>query len=314
MIWSPKFQHKINLTESVSEEQGDVLTPQYRPMPPTAEIKPSYALVTVKAYQLHETFAALSKIISPDTPIVLTQNGIQAPEVASNYFNHVLVSTPTFVAETINPKSVVQTLNGYIGLANYSDAFDPIIRTIVAEDLRRAGFHILIALKWEDILYPKLVLACTSAVFAVRDVSIQEALSTPSIRAEMRAVVIEGRDVVSAVLHQAGLQDQKAAHSVQRILDSLSHGKLPFSDPTRKPSRAAYTSLQQDLNRKRGATEVADLNGVMVQLGQRVQVNTPLNTSLLKVISYASKNLLATSDLGHRFRGITLDKIGDFTS
>lgn len=240
-------------------------------------------LVTVKSRDTPAAAETLARILPSPRTIVSFQNGIDnAPCLADGLrehevlagmvsFNVVWEPPATFRRGTSGPLAFApgRAMSGRLGAA-----------------LEAAGF---IVVRPDDMLgvqWGKLVLNLNNAVNALSGLPLQQQLRRGEFRRVAAAAMAEGKAVTTA----AGIR----LRGVGRMMPNVAPVALRLPDPIfsivarpmLKVDPHARSSMWEDLERRR-PTEVDELNGAVVRLGERFGVPTPVNAKLVRLVKEA---------------------------
>jgi 2-dehydropantoate 2-reductase len=227
-------------------------------------------LIAVKWPHLRSALSLIAPRLTRDNPLLLPQNGLVDIELASIAARHHVAPVVVHVAARSVRRGVivVHTRPKFLvprALAVFSSA-----------PLEREGFSFLDARNFAVAQRLKVLVACTSAPMALRGASIGEAFSDPQLRRELVAVAQEAATVLVAQAHD----DRRFKREADRLIERMVEGSLV----DRATMRCAYTSFHEDLNVRHLTTEARWLNGLIVRLGRRVGVPTPINASLVSKV------------------------------
>jgi 2-dehydropantoate 2-reductase len=252
-----------------------------------SEIRPrddDRILVTVKTQQTEAAVEQLTQVFPRNTPVISFQNAVRNEKFLSCSFDRVYGGLVDFSGNFLKPGCVEHTRNDLLALGNFPDGFDSLAENI-AGDLEQAGFRVersgdIMAIKWW-----KLILNTNNALLAILDCWLQKSVSDPEIYPLTADVLAESFNVVK----QAGIRPRppQGIPSLETAIQKMRSGKmaclydLPFDERT-------YPSTWQDLQLRRGETEAHYLNGEIEQLGRKLGVPTPLNSTLLRLVNKMS--------------------------
>jgi 2-dehydropantoate 2-reductase len=177
-----------------------------------------------------------------------------------------------------------------------SDVFAPVFRQAgVPVDLYRD----MVAIKWG-----KLLLNLVNPVNALANVSLRDTFLQRDLRCVMATLIDEGFRVLNA----AGIRPAQIAHAPPPKLFAIAL-RLPnwlFMALARKIMRmdpVARASMCDDLHQGK-PTEVDDLCGAIVRLGQHYGIATPANQAMCNLVhqfqpgqQWSGKDLLAALDI-----------------
>ena len=116
---------------------------------------------------------------------------------------------------------------------------------------------------------------------ALGGLCIGESLRSIEVRRQMAAIVREGANVLTAGV-LAPYRDQ-AVQELANLETSFEMGTF-LGKADRFMMECATTSLHQDLERRVGVTEAPWINGWVVNEGERLQIETPLNRFLTEIV------------------------------
>lgn len=228
-------------------------------------------IVAVKWPHLQTILSAIGPTLSSGNPLLLPQNGMVDVELRS--FAKTLTLVPIVVhasALTIERGTVVA--NGNAEFLVRDDA--PLPRT---PNLEKEGFRFLPEREFRIAQILKLLIACTSAKMALRQMSIGAAFRDPYFRNELAAIAREAASVLATYYEGDPCLKSEADNLVQRI----ALGMLVDVDSLER----AYTSLHYDLNVHHQETEAPWLNGFVNRLARHLRILAPLNNSILKELA-----------------------------
>jgi 2-dehydropantoate 2-reductase len=183
------------------------------------------------------------------------------------------------------PGVIAHTMSSRIGVGNYPFGCDE-LGSAVAEKLEKAGFILtthesIMAVKWS-----KLLLNLNNATLAIIDSYLQLGLITPSISNFMADVLEEGWHVLD--VSGISTEDKNNPYQVRKYISEL---RSVVEDPEKiylarqiPEDMRAYPSTWVDLKLKRGETEAGYFNGEIILLGEKHNIPTPYNSTLLKIV------------------------------
>jgi len=250
-------------------------------------------LLTVKSGNTAASVQTLREVFGEQTPIFCLQNGVRNEELAARRFLRVYGAMAGISATLLGPGVIAHTLGYNIGIGNYPLGCDELGASVIAQ-LVRAGFKAVthenvMAVKWS-----KLIVNLDNAVLAVIDSYVQLARVVPEVSRFLAEVEDEGLRALAA----AGISLKDANNPfdlsarVAEMRNLIADGEkireaegLPFHLRT-------YPSTWVDLKQKRGETEAGYFNGEIVRLGERHQVPTPYNATLLNLVEWMAAERL----------------------
>lgn len=240
-------------------------------------------LLTVKTAQTEDSVHLLRDALGEETPIVCLQNAVRNEEWAARRFKNVYGGMVGISATLLGPGVVSWTMGDTISLGNYPLGCDGFANELAAT-LTQAGFrttthdHIM-GVKWS-----KLLLNLNNATLGILDSYVQLAQVTPPLAHFMAEVVEEGLHVIAAShialdpipydVPGVAAQLRNCVEDDEKIQAARS---LPFELRT-------YPSTWVDLKQRRGTTEAGYFNGEVILLGEKYDVPTPYNATLLNIV------------------------------
>ena len=240
-------------------------------------------LLGVKAWATADAVQALRERYDESTPVVTFGAGVRNEEIAAQRFRRVYGLLAPFDAVWVAPGVVEQQAERPLWLGGYPLGLDATGERI-ASDLRATGWQVeipdsILAVKWNQ-----LVLDLNQATLALLGLSLSQALATSGVPSLMAEVLEEAGRVLAA----AGMTVDSSGHD----LPFSSCGSLlrqaddsPLQPQVRSTSPLGeYSPLCWDLELHRGQTEAGFLNGEILLLGEKHQVATPLNATLLSLV------------------------------
>lgn len=240
-------------------------------------------LLTVKTAQTEESAHLLRDALGEDTPIVCLQNAVRNEEWAARRFKNVYGAMAGISASLISPGIVSWTMGDTISLGNYPLGVDDFVNQL-AETLAQAGFRITTHEHVMGVKWSKLLLNLNNATLSIVDSYVQLAQVTPALAPFMAEVLEEGLHVLEAA--HIGLDPVPYdVHAITRQLRNCTEDAEKIQAARALPVELrTYPSTWMDLKQQRGETEAGFLNGEIILLGEKHDVPTPYNATLLNII------------------------------
>jgi 2-dehydropantoate 2-reductase len=237
--------------------------------------------ITLKAQDTAESLDPLSKSFPQDTPVFCFQNGIRTESIVRRKFTRVYGGVVFFSGTYLNPGEVVHTRVDQVGFGVYPQGLDDTTGSIY-DVLNKAGFSAfqhdcIMSVKWS-----KLVINLRMAVNAITGLSGAGTMNDKAARTLIADITEEGLHVIKAA--GIALNSAPGNPSMDQYLAGLSPAveALPVSEiPEELKHRP---SIWQDITLKRGETEIDFLNGEIIALGRQVNLSTPYNSFIVKVL------------------------------
>jgi 2-dehydropantoate 2-reductase len=239
----------------------------------------------VMGYAVEELSAVCDKTV----PVVCLQNGVRNEEIAARRFDKVYAALVFLSAVQLDPQRITMPRGRSIVIGLYPDMVDTLSQR-VCEDLTGAGFEALaspytMAMKWG-----KLVANLNNSTHTITGYWLERGVADP----EMRRLIVAVRDEGLRVLEAAGIavEPPPSEPSPIRIVewtDKLRQQKdseEAFQKTLAMPEALrTYASMYQDLYLGRQSNEAAYLNGEIVELGRKLAIPTPYNSTLLEILN-----------------------------
>ena len=147
-----------------------------------------------------------------------------------------------------------------------------------------------------SILWGKLLLNLNNPINALSGIPLKQQLESATFRKVLRKSMLEGM----AVLKAAGITPAQVAAVPMRVIPViLSLPNWLFKRVAQKMlamDPKARSSMWEDLQNKR-PVEVDYINGEIVKLGKQLNVNTPMNERLIKLVKEAQDRGLGSPNM-----------------
>ncbi len=228
---------------------------------------PDLVLLCVKSYDTESTARSLAEFIAPPTVVLCLQNGIDNHDVAAGVLGASRVHPAViYVGVRISKAGVVEHVSrGEITL--------PIELSALCPAFEAAGIPAKTTDNILGMVWSKLLLnAGCNALGMICGVSFAELISTD----EMREVIAGAVDEVVRMAQAKGIRipGENYAGQVFKTCESLGPG---------------LSSMLQDY-RGGKRIEIDALNGVVVQLGRKLDIPTPYNATLFATAKMMIRN------------------------
>jgi len=248
-------------------------------------------LLGVKAWAAADAVQALRERYDESTPLVTFGAGVRNEEFAAQRFRRVYGLLAPLDAFWQAPGVIAQLAERPLWLGGYPLGLDAVGERI-ASDLRAAGWQVefpdsILAVKWNQ-----LVLDLNQATLALLGLSLSQALATSGVPSLMAEVIEEA----GRVLASAGMTVDSSGHDLPfSSCGSLLRqaGDSPLQPQARSISLLGeHSPMCWDLELHRGQTEAGFLNGEILLLGEKHQVPTPFNATLLSLVERVAADQL----------------------
>jgi ketopantoate reductase len=273
---SPSFQNTCNI------ESKECFSPEL-------VNKNTIIILAQKIYQLQKTFRKLIERVPKHVPICCLQNGIWVENQLANYgFVTIPVSAHWSCTLVRDNHAFCGVDNGlYLGWIRKKHI--PISKKLTFE-FSKNGVHSKFDQSGMNEKYRKLLIASTSAYLAIRGINISSIENNTQVQEDLSVLLKESANIL-----RKSTKSTKLSESMNNLILQFSKGRINKNN--NKVPKQLITSLQQDLDKKLGITEVKWLNGELVKLSSKNQVNAPINSFLLKEVLKAEKQKLTTLQL-----------------
>jgi 2-dehydropantoate 2-reductase len=221
------------------------------------------ALVLVKSWQTARAADQLARCLAPDGLALTLQNGLGNLEILQEILGkkRAALGVTTTGATLLEPGKVRPGGAGPTHLAQHA-GLEPMVSL-----LRKAGFEVSLHDDLQSLVWGKLAVnAGINPLTALLDVPNGALLDHPSTRLVMVAAAEETAEVAKA----------------QGISLPYADASFQVMDVARRTAENT-SSMRADLQR-RAPTEVDAINGAVVEHGKRLEVETPVNWTLWRLI------------------------------
>ncbi|MFB6134201.1 MAG: ketopantoate reductase family protein [Halanaeroarchaeum sp.] len=229
-----------------------------------------WLLLAVKSY---DTASAMADVAShlDATPILTLQNGLGNAETIDRVAPGcpIVVGTTAHGAYVSSPGVVRHTGRGETVIGEYDDG-GPAPANTIAGVLEEAGFEPTVTRTPMDAVWEKvLVNAGINPPTALAEVTNGRLIEDESGAAVVVAAIEEGRDVAAAAGRDVSADLTRRARSIARR------------------TATNRSSMLQDL-RSGSRTEIEAINGAIVERGDALGVDTPVNRTLANLVRLAT--------------------------
>lgn len=242
-------------------------------------------LLTVKTSQTEDSAHLLRDTFSEDTPVVCLQNAVRNEEWAARRFKHVYGAMVGISATLLEPGAVSWTMGDSISLGNYPLGRDRFVLEM-AEALAQTGFRLTTHEHIMGVKWGKLLLNLNNATLAIVDSYVQLARVTPALAHFMAEVMEEGLHALNAA--HIPLGDPSNPYDVPAIIaqhrNCVAEPEKIYAAEALPFELRTYPSTWVDLKQRRGETEAGFFNGEIILLGEKHDVPTPYNATLLNIV------------------------------
>jgi len=259
---------------AVESVAGDFTVSPVRATDDTAEVgEVDYVLLGVKTWQLEPAIASLKPLVGPQTAVVTTQNGVEAPhQVAATVGQEAVLPGAVEVIAFLDGPGRVRQIGGggKLTFAEWdSRPTDRVERLRTA--LQESGLIASVATDiWAALWSKFLALGSVGAIATLANAPYGVLRSRPGTRQLILDSIAEIQQVATA----SGINlPADAVDTTMAFMDSLPEN--------------GTTSLQRDINAGR-PSELEAWTGAVVRLGRQSGTPTPLNDVLYELASARS--------------------------
>lgn len=239
-------------------------------------------LLPVKSFATEDAARQIAKVLSPDTYVLLLQNGYGNFEAAAKYIpeEKLILGRVIFGAETMAyGVSKVTVIADDVVLGSPKKLIDMQVLENFARTFREVGIPTraseqVMKYVWSKIIYNSAL----NPLGAILEVSYGELAEVKESKQLMDRIIREIFTLLSAMQQETMWPDAEA------YLQDF-YGKLV-------PATASHhASMLQDIqNGKR--TEIDALNGAVVELGKKYRVSTPVNEMITMLVKAKEQKVL----------------------
>lgn len=238
---------------------------------------PDIVIVGVKSYALEEVCVNIVDAFGFNIPVVSVLNGVRHIEVLEKKFKRVILATIFYNAYRLSPSEAI-VLSGSIALSSNTDCKTiGRLNTVLSKSI-----PITVVDKPTDVAYCKLVMNLGNALLtmvAYHDNRNRDLKELQQLTANM---MWEG----VRVLKKHGIKEVKVPNLPSWMLLRLSVTLPSFIVVPifkKKMEISAINSMAQDLASGSDKTELEDLNGYLVSLAERLNVEVPYNKGVYQL-------------------------------
>jgi len=285
------FKRGLKITDFLGNTAHASEVPEYQ----TGEIKVLY--ITIKCTGVAASIPDLKNIIQTDTIIICCQNGFGGDQAIRNAFpdNTILSAVVGFNVAEKKIGHLHRSTDGKFVVEHHS---------WLAEELEQIDCAALPISSTKNILaerWAKLQLNLANPVNALANVPVKPMTEDAGYRkiiADLMQEMFLVTDELGIKLPKITAVPAKALPKVMRLPNWLFlrlAQKMLAIDPT------ARTSMWWDLNQSR-KTEIAYINGAVVEEAERLGLSCPLNSRLIKLIDMVENG---DAKIGHSAASLT---------
>jgi 2-dehydropantoate 2-reductase len=244
-------------------------------------------LLCVKAFDTQTVIDQLRPFTAKFRSVMTIQNGVRNEEILSEAFGADKVLSATITHPVVVPEPGVvrsEKTRGGIGVAPVGNQdVTNWVDVINQAGIVTRGYADWRAMKWSKLLL-NIIGNASSAILN---------LNTMRVFNDPRLVTLEVDQLREAIAVMTALKLEPVelpAYPVPLLVMAIRFLPTPIVGMIMRPlvvsgRKEKLPSLLIELNRGSGKSEVDDLNGAVVQIGQRVGVRTPVNSTLVATLN-----------------------------
>jgi len=244
----------------------------------SVEYIPDVIVLSVKSYDTQRALEELSPFVEKGSYILIAQNGYGNYEKAVKLFgaDKVILSRIIFGAKRMNVDRVrITVCADHVVIGSPSGHIKEEFLNTLASIFSKAGIPTRQEKEVYKYLWEKIIYNCAlNPLGALFELTYGQLIENPYTKEIINGII----DEIFKVLK---------AHRIQTFHSSSEEYKKHFYEKLLPPTANHYPSMLEDI--KKGKTEIDALNGAIVELGQRANIETPINfviTNMVKGVCY----------------------------
>lgn len=226
-------------------------------------------LLTVKSYATEEAAKQIKKSISENTIVLSLQNGLGNESLLAKYIGkrHLLKGLTSHGVIYLKPGVIYHSGIGETVIGELDGKItERVVR--IAEIFDSVGIKTTAAKNIEAEMWVKVIInACINPLTAVTNLRNSAILKIPELRNLSRAICREAVEVANRSTN-VKLLYKCTIRKVENVARLTAENK---------------SSMLQDIENKR-RTEIDFINGKIVELGRKYQIDTPVNSALVALV------------------------------
>lgn len=266
-------EHGVRVTGIWGEHQ-DHLDELFTQVEEIADKDYDLIILTVKSYETAEVAKQIARFVSPQTYILLAQNGYGNFEAAAQFISSekLILARVIFGAETTDMgASKVTVIADDVVIGSPANLIDLKILETFSRIFNEAGIPTRVSAEVMKFVWAKIIYnSALNPLGAILEVPYGRLAENPHTKDLMDSIIGE----IFAVLD---------AHGQETPWPDAEAYREAFYGQMVPPTALHHASMLQDIQRGR-KTEIAALNGAVVELGQRYGIDTPVNEVVVKIL------------------------------
>ena len=241
--------------------------------------------ITTKSQSTDDVSRELRDVYGASVPVVCLQNGTRNEEIASRHLEKVYAGLLFISAVQVRPDLITLPQGRGLAFGRYPGSVDSVSERIAA-DLTNAGFDAISSAHVMSMKWGKLIANLNNASLAITGYWVEKAVAD----ARMRQLVLAVREEGFKVLDAAGIAvepppGEPAPFRIRAWTERMRTAPYDSAALDLPEDQRTYASTLQDLFLGRKTSEADYLNGEIVQIGSRLGIPTPYNSTLLAVVN-----------------------------
>lgn len=236
-------------------------------------------ILTVKSYDTEHLSSQIAGALNADTYVLLAQNGYGNYEAAARHIpeERLILGRVIFGAETLEPGlSKVTVIADDVVLGSPKNLIDYELIEKFAQMFNSAGIPTRASNQVMKYIWGKIIYnSALNSLGAILEVNYGKLAGNEHSRSLMNCVIGEIFNVLAAMGQETLWPD------AEEYLKDFYEKLVPFT-------AAHHPSMLQDIQRGR-KTEIDALNGAVIELGERFDVSTPVNSVITELVKAKEK-------------------------
>lgn len=227
---------------------------------PSELVQCEYVIFCTKSYDTKPAMESISGYISPDSGVVSLQNGLNNERIISELVDpeRIIGGVTSHGITYLSPGEVFHAGQGDTYLGLYPSGTNEYVHGFT-RILKEAGMEVKVVDNINGHIWQKgIVNACINPLTALTGLTNGALLEHKELHELMKRVCYESRDVA---IKQTALPSDDILKEVERVAAMTAEN---------------HSSMLQDIQRGR-KTEIDCINGAIVDAGNTVGIDTPLN-------------------------------------
>lgn len=231
-------------------------------------------VLTVKSYETEEVTRQIAEVISPETFVLLAQNGYGNFEAAAQFIpaSQLILGRVIFGAETTGfGMSKVTVIADDVVIGSPANLIDEQVLENFGQLFDKAGIPTRTSSEVMKFVWGKIIYnSSLNPLGAILEVPYGKLAENPNTRILMDNIIEE----IFAVLK---------AHGQETLWPDAASYRQAFYSQMIPTTALHHASMLQDIQRGR-KTEIDALNGAVLKLGEKYGIDTPVNKVIVSLL------------------------------